>query len=453
MASLVIFGATGDLAGRYLLPSLARLAAADALAPDLRVRCAGREDLDSERFGEHAAERLARHADDVPNDARRALLDRLDYVPADVTDPAAVEASIRDLHSPIAFYLALPPSLFPPTVTALGRAGIPAHSRIVVEKPFGSDQTSARELNRLLAEVADENSVFRVDHFLAKQTVQNVLGVRFANRIFEPLWNAQHIQSVDIVWDENLTLEGRAGYYDRAGALRDMLQNHLLQLLCLVAIEPPHTLTARDLRDRKVDVLRAVRALTPDEVTRYTTRARYTAGRIGDRGVPDYTAEPGVDPGRETETYAAMTCWIDNWRWAGVPFRLRSGKALGSARSHIAVRFRDVPHLVFGRHEEPAPNVLRLTIDPDRIELSMNLNGAGDPFDLEPACLDTALATQDLPAYSRLLLDIFEGDATLSIRDDEAVEAWRIMDPVLAAWAAGATPLREYAAGSLGPEL
>ena len=453
MASLMIFGAAGDLTGRYLLPALARLAAAGSLPPDLHVRGVGREDLDSDRFREHAGQRLDQHAADVPVDARRELLGQLDYVVADVTDPAAVAASIRGLPGPVAFYLALPPQLFGPTVKALAQAGFPAGSRIVVEKPFGSDQDSARELNRLLAEVADEDSIFRVDHFLAKQTVQNVLGLRFANRIFEPLWNAQHIQAVDIVWDETLTLEGRASYYDRAGALRDMLQNHLLQLLCLVAMEPPHTLTARDLRDRKVDVLRAVRALTPDEVARDTTRARYTAGRIGDRAVPDYTAEPGVDPSRETETYAAMTCWIDNWRWAGVPFRLSSGKALGARRSHIAVRFRDVPHMVFGQHEQPAPNVLRLMIDPDRIELSMNLNGAGDPFDLEQACLDTDLAPHDLPAYSRLLLDIFAGDATLSIRGDEAEEAWRIMDPVLAAWAAGATPLREYTAGSLGQEL
>ena len=452
MAALVIFGGAGDLTGRYLLPSLARLAAAGALPPDLRVRGVGRDDFDSDSFRAHAGERLDRHAADVPEDARRTVLDRLDYVVADVTDAGAVAASVRDLSTRVAFYLALPPRLFAPTVTALARAGLPADSRIVLEKPFGGDQDSARELNRLLAEVADEDSVFRVDHFLAKQTVQNVLGLRFANRIFEPLWNARHIASVDIVWDETVTLEGRAGYYDHAGALRDMLQNHLLQLLCLVAMEPPHTLTARDLRDRKVDVLRAVRALTPDEVRRHTARARYTAGRIGDRDVPDYTAEPGVDPARQTETYAAMTCWIDNWRWAGVPFRLRSGKALGARRSHIAVRFREVPHLVFGQHEEPAPNVLRLSIDPDRIELSMNLNGAGDPFDLEPASLDTALAPQDLPAYSRLLLDILEGDATLSIRGDEAEEAWRIMDPVLAAWADGAAPLGEYAAGSSGPD-
>ncbi len=453
MAALVIFGATGDLTGRYLLPALARLAAAGALPPDLRVLGAGRDDLDTEQFRKRAGDRLDQHATDVPADARGAVLDRLDYVVADVTDPAAVAAAIRDRAPPVAFYLALPPSLFAPTVSALAEAGIPPHSRIVLEKPFGNDQDSARELNRLLADVADEESIFRVDHFLAKQTVQNVLGLRFANRIFEPLWNARHIHSVDIVWDETLTLEGRASYYDQAGALRDMLQNHLLQLLCLVAMEPPHTLTARDLRDRKVDVLRAVRALTPEEVTRHTTRARYTAGQIGDRAVPDYTAEPGVDAARETETYAAMTCWIDNWRWAGVPFRLRSGKALGADRSHVAVRFRDVPHLVFGQHEEPAPNVLRLMIDPDRIDLSMNLNGAGDPFDLEPACLATDLAPQELPAYSRLLLDVLDGDATLSIRGDEAEEAWRIMDPVLAAWSAGAAPLREYPAGSLGPDL
>lgn len=453
MASLMIFGAAGDLTGRYLLPSLARLTAARSWPPGFRFRGAGRENLDTEQFRKHAGERLDLHAADVPVEARHEVLKQIDYVVADVTDPAAVAASIRGLPTPIAFYLALPPSLFAPTIKALAQAGIPPQSRLVLEKPFGSNESSARELNRLLAEVATEDSVFRVDHFLAKQTVQNVLGLRFANRIFEPLWNAQHIQSVDIVWDETVTLEGRAGYYDHAGALRDMLQNHLLQLLCLVAMEPPYTLTPRDLRDRKVDVLRAVRALTPDEVRRHTTRARYTAGSIGDRVVPDYIAEPGVDPARETETYAAMTCWIDNWRWAGVPFRLRSGKALGVRRSHIAVRFRDVPHLVFGQHEEPAPNVLRLTIDPDRIELSMNLNGAGDPFDLEPACLDTDLAPQTLPAYGRLLLDIFEGDATLSIRGDEAEEAWRIMDPVLAAWAAGAAPLREYAAGSPGPDL
>ncbi|HEV2088871.1 MAG TPA: glucose-6-phosphate dehydrogenase [Cryptosporangiaceae bacterium] len=453
MSSLLIFGACGDLTGRYLLPALARLAAADALPPDLHVRGVCRDDLDTEKFRAHAEERLDRHAADVARPARGEVVRRLDYARADVTDSAAVAGAIRGLPGPVAAYLALPPALFAPTVRALGDAGLPPGSRVVLEKPFGSDQGSARELNRLLAEVADEDHIFRVDHFLAQQTVQNVLGLRFANRVFEPVWNAGHVCAVDIVWDEMLTLEGRASYYDSTGALRDMLQNHLLQLLCLVAMEPPHTLSARDLRDRRVEVLRAVRNLDLDEVRRHTVRARYTAGRIGDRDVPDYVDEPGVEPDRCTETYAEMTCWIDNWRWAGVPFRLRSGKALGAGRTEIAIRFRDVPHLVFGQAQEPLPNVLRLMLDPDRIELSVNLNGAGDPFDLEPACLDLGLAPQELPAYSRLLLDILDGDASLSVRGDEAEEAWRIIDPVLAGWRAGASPLRHYPAGSSGPDL
>jgi glucose-6-phosphate 1-dehydrogenase len=451
MTTLLIFGAAGDLTGRYLLPALARLAASDDLPPDLRVRGAGLEDFDRESFRAHADEQLARHADDVRSDARDTVLDRLDYIIADVTDPAAVASALRGVTTPVLVYLALPPALFAPTVQSLAGAGLPRDALVVVEKPFGTDLAGARELNRLLAEVTDEDHIFRVDHFLAKQTVQNVLGLRFANRIFEPVWNAGHIESVDITWDETLALEGRASYYDTAGALRDMLQNHLLQLLCLVAMEPPHALEARDLRERKADVLRAVRTPTAADTARNTVRGRYTAGRAEDREVPDYTAEPGVDPDRGTETFAAMTCWIDNWRWAGVPFRLRSGKALGTRRSEIAIRFRDVPHLVFGQRHEPEPNVLRMTLDPDRVELSLNLNGAGDPFDLEPAHLDTDLAPQELPAYARLLLDVLNGDTTLSVGGAEAEEAWRIVNPVLAAWSDGTPPLLEYPAGSSGP--
>lgn len=451
MTSLVIFGGAGDLAGRYLLPALAQLAASSALPPGLHVRAVGRDDVDDAAFRGQAAQRLARHAGDVPQSARQNLLSILDYRRADVTDPSAVAAAVRDVPTPVAAYLALPPALFAPTIEALAEAGLPDGSRLVIEKPFGSDQASARELNRLLADVADEDHVFRVDHFLEKQTVQNLLGVRFANRIFEPIWNSGHIEAVDIVWDETLTLEGRASYYDRTGALRDMLQNHLMQLLCLVAMEAPLTLSARDLRDRKVDVLRAVRTPTYDAVNIDTLRGRYTAGTIGDRTVPDYIDEPGVDRSRETETFASMTCWIDNWRWSGVPFRLRSGKALGTRRADITVRFREVPHLVFGQQHDPVRNLLRFMLHPDRIELTVNLNGAGDPFDLEPACLSTDLAPQDIPAYGRLLLDILEGDATLSIRGDEAEEAWRIIDPVLEAWRYGASPLRDYRAGSNGP--
>ncbi|MEU8951634.1 hypothetical protein [Streptomyces sp. NPDC048489] len=237
-------------------------------------------------------------------------------------------------------YLALPPTLFPRAVTALHEVGLPAGSNIVLEKPFGEDLESAQRLNRLLAEVVPEAAVFRVDHFLAMMTVQNVLGSRLANRVLEPLWNSTHIAEVDIVWDESLALEGRAGYCDHVGALKDMLQNHLLQLLCLVAMEPPLTLGERDLRNRKVDVLRSVRLLTENEVVRRTRRARYLSGRIGDRDVPAYVEEQGVDPRRRTETFAEVELELDSWRWAGTRVRLRSvGKAMGADRKEVAVRF------------------------------------------------------------------------------------------------------------------
>jgi glucose-6-phosphate 1-dehydrogenase len=305
-----------------------------------------------------------------------------------------------------------------------------------------------------LHEVAPEEQVFRIDHFLGKQTVQNVLGLRFANRIFEALWNAQHVEAVDIVWDETLALEGRAGYYDAAGALRDMVQNHLIQLLCLLAMEPPVTLDERSLRDRKVDVLRAVRRPTLDDVRRHTLRARYRAGSAGGTTVPAYVDEPGVDPERRTETFAAVTLFVDNWRWAGVPFRLRSGKALGADRHEVRVRFRPVPHLAFDQDQDqdPQPNVLRLHVDPDRVTLEVNLNGAGDPFRLERAGMAVVLAPQELSAYARLLLDIFAGDPVLSIRADEAEEAWRFIEPILDGWRNDATPLLEYPAGSSGPD-
>lgn len=288
--------------------------------------------------------------------------------------------------------------------------------------------------------------VFRVDHFLAKQTVLNTLGLRFANRIFEPTWNSTHVEQVDIVWDETLGLEGRAGYYDQAGALRDVVQNHLLQLLSLVAMEPPTDLTERALRDRKVDVLRAIRSPSRLEVTEGSRRARYAAGRIGDRVLRDYAAEPGVDPQRRTETYAEVTLFVDNWRWSGVPFRLRSGKALKEDRREIIMRFRSVPHLPFAGDAEP--DTLRLTMDPDAITLGVNLNGAGDPFDLEREELTVDLTRRDLPAYSLLLLEILNGETTLSVRGDEAEESWRIIEPVLSAWASDAVPLNEYRAGS-----
>jgi glucose-6-phosphate 1-dehydrogenase len=447
---LVIFGAAGDLTGRYLMPALARLLAAGAAPGGLSVLGVALEDWDRARFRSHVAERLSRHAADVAASARDDLGARLDYRRVDVTDAAQVAAALAGEERAIVAYLALPPAMAAPTIEALHAAGIPAGSRIVVEKPFGVDLASAESLNRLIARRFSERAVFRVDHFLMKQTIQNVLGLRFANRIFEPIWNRDHVARVELTWDESGALDGRAGYYDRAGALRDMIQNHLLQLACLVGMEPPLTLDERDLRDRKVDLLRAVRRLSPEEVARLTVRARYGAGRVGERTAPAYVDEPGVDPARDSETFAQVTLFVDNWRWSGVPFVLRTGKALARDRREIVIEFRPVPHLAF-EPTCPAPNVLRLQLDPDRMSLALNVNGAGDPFELEVVELDTDLAPQDLPAYARLLVEVLRGDLTLAIRGDEAEESWRIVEPILAAWERGVVPLGTYPAGSDGP--
>jgi glucose-6-phosphate 1-dehydrogenase len=328
---------------------------------------------------------------------------------------------------------------------------MPPGSRIVFEKPFGEDLAGAVELNRLIADTVDEHDVFRVDHFLAMTTVQNVLGTRLANRILEPIWNSAHVAGVDIVWDETLALEGRAGYYDRVGALKDMVQNHLLQLLCLVAMEPPTSLDERNLRDHKLDVLRSVRPVTDHDVVHHTRRARYTAGRIGDRAVPAYLDEAGVRPEHRTETFAEVELQLDNWRWSGTTFTLRTGKALGRDRKEVVVRFRDVPHLPFGPDCEPVPNVLRFGHEPEGLSLELSGNGPGAPFTLAPLTLTAQLETPELPAYGRLLLDILGGDAILSIRGDEAEEAWRVLTPVLDGWANDLVPMGEYAAGSEGP--
>ncbi|PSK57161.1 Glucose-6-phosphate 1-dehydrogenase [Streptomyces sp. 111WW2] len=446
---LVVFGGTGDLTGRYLLPALAALYAAGHLDDRFSLRAASREDWDDARYREWADGQLDRHGTDFPAAARSAVTTSADYRRADVTDPADVAAAVAG-DDPVAVYLALPPALFPATVTALHRAGLPRGSRIVLEKPFGENLSDARELNRLLSELVPERAVFRVDHFLAMTTVQNVLGSRLANRMLEPIWNSTHIAEIEIVWDETLALEGRAGYYDHVGALKDMVQNHLLQLLCLVAMEPPLTLGERDLRDRKVDVLRSVRPLTDYDVVQRTRRARYSGGRGAGRDVPAYVDEAGVDAGRRTETFAEIILELDSWRWAGTRFRLRSGKALGTDRKEVAVRFRSVPHLPFGQDQDVRPNVLRFGLEPESLSVDLTATGSR-PETLTQLSLTARMDTPDLPAYGRLLLDVLRGDPALSIRGDEAEEAWRVVEPVLSAWERGLVPLEEYPAGSDGP--
>ncbi|MDA3627924.1 glucose-6-phosphate dehydrogenase [Saccharopolyspora sp. WRP15-2] len=446
---LVIFGATGDLSARFLLPGLAALRAEGHLGDRFQLVGSDRSDWDDGQFQSWAASQLERHGGGLPTDARKAVVASARFQRADVTDSADV-ASVVAGDDPLAVYLALPPALFPSAVTALHRAELPAGSRIVLEKPFGEDLDSAVELNRLLAELVPEEAVYRVDHFLAMTTVANVLSARLANRVLEPLWNSTHIAEVEIVWDEDLALEGRAGYYDSAGALKDMVQNHLLQLLCLVAMEPPVSLGERDLRDRKVDVLRSVRPLTDDDVVHRTRRARYAAGRIDDHDVPAYVDEEGVDPGRRTETFAEVELEIDSWRWSGTKFLLRSGKALGADRKEVTVRFRPVPHIPFGHGGEVLPNVLRFGLEPEG--LALDLTGMGPHArTFAPFTLTARMDPPDLPPYGRLLLDVLTGDPALSIRGDEAEEAWRVVTPVLSAWERDLVPLQEYPAGSQGP--
>ena len=449
---ILIFGGSGDLSGRYLLPALAELEHAGQLPDGLSVVGVDRHPWSDQRFRAFAADRLDQHGPRLAAGRRDRFLARLAWRHADATNAGDLRQLREGAAGPVVHYLALPSAVFAPAVDALRAAGPADQVRLVVEKPFGTDRDSARDLNHRIGTLLPERAVFRVDHVLARQTVQNILGLRFANRVFEPVWNHLHIDRVDIVWDETLGLEGRAGYYDRAGALRDMVQNHLLQLMALVAMEPPASLHERDLRDRKVDVLRASRVHTARETHRDPVRARYTAGTAGGRALPDYTDEDGVDPDRRTETYARIDLTVDNWRWSGVRFVLRSGKALAADRTEVALHFHPVPHSAFPDIDPPTPNVLRLGLGPDRIGLGLNLNTAGDPFALARGELSLGLAPQDLSPYARLLRDILDGDPTLSIRGDEAEESWRIVEPVLESWQRDEVPMLTYPAGSAGPE-
>jgi glucose-6-phosphate 1-dehydrogenase len=447
---LVIFGGAGDLTGRYLLPALAELLVRGHLSERFELVGASRDDWDDEQFRNWAAGWLEREARGVDADAATTLLRSSRYQRLDLADPASVAACIAG-EGPVAVYLALPPAVFSPAVSALHRAGLPPGSQVVLEKPFGEDLESAEALNRLVAEVVDERHVFRVDHFLAMTTVQNVLGTRLANRVLEPIWNSAHIDEVEIIWEESLALEGRAGYYDHVGALKDMVQNHLLQLLCLVAMEPPISLGERDLRDRKVDVLRSVRPFADDDVATRTRRGRYGAGRVLDRDIPAYFEEDGVTPEHGTETFAEVALELDSWRWSGTSFRLRTGKAMQEDRKEVVVHFRPVPHLPFEHSQGSVPNRLRFGLDPEGLALELTGTGPGVALSLVPLTLSAEMQPPELPAYGRIVLDVLNSNSALSIRGDEAEEAWRVLAPVIDGWSRDLVPLEDYDAGSTGP--
>jgi glucose-6-phosphate 1-dehydrogenase len=447
---LVILGASGDLTGRYLLPGLAWLRASGYLEDRFQLIAASRENWDDNHFRAHAAAWLEQEASGVDRGVRDFILRASHYQQMDLSDTDTVAACIVG-HEPVALYLALPPAVFPLAVGALHSVGLPAGSRVVLEKPFGEDLASAIELNRLLASGTSEEEIFRVDHFLAMTTVQTLLGTRLANRVLEPIWNSAHVEEIEVIWEESLALEGRAAYYDGVGALKDMVQNHLLQILCLVAMEPPISLGERDLRDRKVDVLRSIRPFDAARVRSATRRARYGAGWFGDHEVPAYVDEADVDPAHGTETFAEVLFRLDGWRWPETTFRLRTGKALRADRKEVVVHFRPVPHLP-SESAVPPSNLLRFGLEPQDLALELTGVGPGVGFSLVRLVLEADLEEPELPAYGRLLLNVLSGDTTLSIRGDEAEESWRVVTPIVEAWAAGHVPLEEYPAGSDGPD-
>ncbi|HWD63277.1 MAG TPA: glucose-6-phosphate dehydrogenase [Humibacter sp.] len=446
--TLIILGASGDLTSRLLLPALGQVLTKD---PARRVTFIGAGSQDWTKAHWRHVVRTSFAASKAEGPAVDALLASTEYVSMDVTVPADLKALLARAEGTPALYFALPPAVTKVTCAALAEVDLPKETRLALEKPFGTDRRSAAALNRKIATLVPENQVHRIDHFLGNSTVQNLFGLRFANRIFEPLWSSQHISRVDIVYDETLGLVGRAGYYDHAGALVDMLQSHLLQVLAVTAMEAPATLSADDLRDAKEILLRATRVWDDDPVAS-SHRGRYTKGKIGRTILPSYVDEKGVDPELETETLAQITFAIDNWRWAGVPFTLRSGKAIGVPRHEIVLTFRDAQHVPQGLRGVAHPTRLRLRLGPDEMTLELNTNGPGDPKFLSRAKLEAEFGAGTLVAYGEVLADLLDGDPSLSVRGDTAEECWRIVDPVIAAWRKDEVPIDDYAAGSEGPE-
>ncbi|MFV0452643.1 MAG: glucose-6-phosphate dehydrogenase [Propioniciclava sp.] len=449
--TLVILGASGDLTHRLLLPGLGTLLHEH---PGVKVRLIGaaHDDLEASQWQQRVREGMS--AGGCRAARVQSMVDAARYERLDVTDETAVRQFLGELDAfgdPIVLYFALPPAISERACQTLTRIDLPEGLRLAIEKPFGTSLTSAHAFNELLQSLVPERQIYRVDHYLGKATVLNLLGVRFGNRIFEPTWNNANIERVEIIADETLALEGRAGYYDTAGALRDMIQSHLLLVMALVAMEEPARIDDIELRDLIVHTLRATR-VWDDDPTTWSRRARYTAGTISGRDIGDYVTEPGVDPEHRTETLAEVTFEIRNARWAGVPFRLRSGKALGDGFRGIVVKFRPVSHVPEGFSGEAAPNIMVIGIAPESIAVQITTNAEGDRWDLEQTILAAELSESPLRPYGEILEGILAGDPLLSVRGDMAEQCWRILTPVLEAWSSGAVALDEYRAGSTGPD-
>jgi glucose-6-phosphate 1-dehydrogenase len=469
--TLVIFGATGDLARRKLLPAIYNLAHEGALPERFNLIGVSRRDQSDDDFRDFARESIKefsrREADDT---VLNGLLERLSYIGFSFDDQEgygklakaldALESEGHPLNR--AFYLSTAPEFFGVITTALKEAKLnyrrEADVRVVIEKPFGTDLESARELQKTVSSAFREQQVYRIDHYLGKETVQNVMAFRFANYMFEPVWNRNFIDHIQITAAEDIGIGTRAGYYDQAGALRDLVQNHMLQLLTLVCMEPPSTFEADKVRDEKVKVLEAITPPTPEEVAQSTVRAQYTAGVSGGEDAKGYLEEDDVPDDSQTETYAALRLEVHNWRWAGVPIVLRTGKRLARKVTEIAVELKPVPHLAFQSQGSVGvqPNQLILTMQPNEgVSLSLGAKIPGSRMRIRPVNMEflygTAFMSQSPEAYERLILDAMRGEATLFTRNDEVDAQWSIIDPILKAWHEGSPPMATYEAGSAGP--
>ncbi|HEV2569064.1 glucose-6-phosphate dehydrogenase [Sphingomonas sp.] len=461
--TIIIFGGTGDLAHRMLFPSLYNLFADRLLPDDVLIIGSGRSEMDDEAFRASIDLQKSLPEDRYHPDTAADFLQRIRY--SAVSGKQEEFTRLRDLVGDrldrgVSVYLSTPPSLFAPMVEGLGRAGLSGPTvRVAMEKPIGQDLASSLQVNDAVNAVFDEDRVFRVDHYLGKETVQNLLVLRFGNALFEPLWNAQGIEHVQITVAETVGLEGRVSYYDGVGALKDMVQNHVLQLLALVAMEPPASMAPAAVRDEKVKVIRSLRAMTRETVGAHSVRGQYGSGAVGGQPVKGYAEELGRPSG--TETFVALKAHIDNWRWAGVPFYLRTGKRMPVRSSEILIKFRPVPHSIFARGGKGLePNTMIIRIQPqENIQLQVMAKQPGldrHGLNLREVALDVSLSTEAAGqrrriAYERLLLDLIEGDPTLFVRRDEVEAAWSWIDSIREAWDQAGQEVRSYTAGTWGP--
>jgi glucose-6-phosphate 1-dehydrogenase len=471
--ALVIFGATGDLAHRKLLPALYNLAHEGALPERFEMIGVARRDQEHDDFRDMARQSIERFSRRRPDEqVLHGLVEDMRYVPGAFDDDEVYTELDQVLQrfdkragQPLnrVFYLSTAPQFFPVIAGKLGAAGLSrserAETRIVIEKPFGYDLASARKLNANVLEEFDESQVFRIDHYLGKETVQNLMALRFANALFEPVWNRNFIDYVQITAAEAIGIGGRAGYYEGAGALRDLVQNHMLQLLALLTMEPPTSFDADRVRDEKLKVLEAIVPPAAGEVSSMAVRAQYGPGTVGGKRVAGYREEEGVAPDSRTETYAALRLHVSNWRWAGVPFVLRTGKQLARKVTEIVVTLKPVPHLAFQSIGSVGvqPNQVILTVQPDEgVSVSLGAKIPGARMRIRPVNMEfrygTSFMSESPEAYERLILDAMRGDATLFTRGDEIEALWGIIDPILTAWHEDSeSPIPQYPAGSAGP--